>query len=491
MKFFAIISISFIICLLSYNKLYAQASTLYYMENIPSRNDLNPAFEPTQNFYLNLPVISGISFMFGNNSFTLNDLLIPYNGKTITAFNQNANPDAFLKTLYSTTNITFQNRVNILGFGFKVKQNYFTFGISERTNSNVNVPRDLISLLLKGTPDTTNTNHYHLSTLGVDETAYLETAFGYARQVSDQLSVGGKIKLLFGQAHADASFSQLDLNVNRQTVQLVGNGTARITTPFDIPQYSDGTPNFGQATKNGWGKIVGFGMGFDLGMEYKVLDNLSISTALTDIGFIHWYKSNWTAQMTNPASFSGMNATLNSNNTSFGKQLGDSIKKAFTYSSNGNGYTTSLEGRFRVGAEYSVLDNKMSFGMLWQNAFGGVSSYDELTLSSNFRPVYWFNGSVSYSFLNGTLGTFGLGLNAIAGPLNFFLISDYIPLYFTKDGYPLKSKYLNCQFGIALTFGHKSKVKLEQMREEGQEKKQKEQDKEEPPISVQMQTPIN
>ncbi len=457
------------------------------MENVPTRNDLNPAFIPTQNFYVNLPIISGISLISGNNSFTLNDLLLPYNGKTITVFHPDANPDAFLNTLHSTTNMTFQSRINILGFGFKIKQNYFTFGVSERMSSNVNVPKDLLSLLLKGTPDTINTNHFNLRTLGINESEYLETAFGYARQVTDQLSVGAKVKLLFGQAHADASFSQFDLNVNRQIVQLVGEGTAHITTPFDIPQNSDGSSNFANADKKGWGKIVGFGMGFDLGMNYAVLDNFHISAALTNLGFIHWYKSSWGAQMTNSTSFSGMNVTLNSSNTSFSKQLGDSIKSAFTYGSNGNGYTTSLNGRLRLGAEYSVLNDKMTFGMLWQNAFGGTYLYDELTLSANYRPAYWFNASLSYSVLNGSLGTIGLGLNVIAGPLNFFLSSDYIPLYYTKDGYPFKSKYMNCQVGIALTFGHKKKTELEKLKQMQQEKQDKKQKDEEPPMPVEEQ----
>jgi len=482
---FLIITIM-VICALTGNSVSAQVSTLYYMENVPSRNELNPAFIPTQNIYVNLPIISGISFIAGNNSFTLNDLLLPYNEKTITVFHPDANPDAFLKSLQSTTNLTFQNRINIFGFGVNIKQNYFTFGMSEHTSSNVNVPKDLLSLLLKGTPDTINTNRFNLKTLGINESAYLETAFGYARQVTDQLSVGTKVKLLFGQAHADASFSQFDLNVNRQTVQFVGDGTAHITTPFDIPQNSDGSPNFAGANKKGWGKIVGFGMGFDLGMNYAVLDNFHISAALTNLGFIHWYKSSYQAQMTNNASFSGMNITLNGN-TSFSKQLGDSIKSAFTYGSNGNGYTTSLDGRLRLGADYSVLNDKMTFGMLWQNAFGGTYLYDELTLSANYRPAYWVNTSLSYSVLNGSFGTIGLGLNFIAGPLNFFLSSDYIPLYYTKDGYPFKSKYVNCQVGISLTFGHKKKVelrKLKQMQQEEQNKKQKD---EEPPMPVEQQ----
>jgi hypothetical protein len=487
MKLLFVILVLSITFFITDNTLSAQVNTLYFMENVPARNNLNPAFIPTQNFYIDLPVISGMSFMFGNNSFTLNDLLQPYNGKTITAFHPEANPNIFLNSLQSTTNMTSQNQINLFGFGLKIKQNYFTFGMSERTSSNLNIPKGLVSLILKGTPDTVNTNFFNLKTLGSDESAYLETAFGYARQVTDQFSIGMKMKLLFGQAHADASFSQFNLNINRQIAQMIGNGTAHITTPFDIPQNSDGTPDFANAKKKGWGKIVGFGMGFDLGMNYAVLDNFHISAAMTDLGFIHWYKSSWEAQMTNSASFSGMAVTLGGNNTSFAQQLGDSIKTAFTYQSNGNGYTTSLQGRVRLGADYSVWNDKMAFGMLWQNAFGGPFLYDELTLSANYRPTYWFNASLSYSVLNGSLGTIGLGLNAIAGPVNFFLISDYIPLYFTKDGYPYKSKYLNLQVGIALTFGHKKKIELERIRLMKQEEQDKQQKDEEPPMPEEQQ----
>lgn len=482
-------SLLFIIALLiilgvGSNAVSAQVNTLYFMENTPSRTLLNPSFIPTQSFYIELPVISGLSGMAGDNSFTLDDLLMPYNGKTITAFHPDANPDAFLNSLHSTTSATFQNRINLLGFGFRLNQNYFTFGLSEHANFNLNVPKDLFNLILKGTPDTINTNSFNLKSLGSDETAYLETAFGYARQVTDRLSVGGRVKLLFGQLHADASFSQFELNVNRQIIQMTGNGTARITAPFEIAQNSDGTPDFSNTTKHGWGKIVGFGMGFDLGMNYAVMDNFHISAALTDIGFIHWRKSSWEAQMINNVSFSGMNVTLNSNNTSFGQQLADSVKNAFIYTKDGIGYTTALEGRFRLGAEYGLFDNKMAFGMLWQNSFGGPLSYDELTLSANFRPVYWFNGALSYSFLNGDMGTIGLGLNLIAGPLNFILSSDYVPLYFSKDGYPIKSKYMNFQLGIALTFGHKTKAQLHKMSQKQQEEQQKEEEKEQPSINA-------
>lgn len=476
------------ITLTTVSPIWAQTNTLYFMENIPSRHTLNPAFIPTQSFYIDLPVISGISLLVGNNSFALNNLLLPYNGKTITALHPDANPDPFLNHLHSTTNFTEQNRINLFGIGFKAKDNYFTFGIAEQINSNVNIPKGLLSLLLKGTPDTIHTNFYDLKTLGSDETAYLETALGYARRVSDKFSIGLKIKALFGQLHADAAFNQFQLNVNRQIIQMYGIGTAHITTPFDIVQNNDGTPNLTQSDKKGWGKIVGFGCGFDMGMEYAVTDQIHFSGSLTDIGFIHWYKSSWEAEMINTISFSGMNVTLNQSNPSFGQQFGDSVKSAFIYSNNGKGYNTALAGKFRFGVDYSLPNNRFDVGLLWQNAFGGASLYNDVTLSANFRPTYCFNASLSYSLLNGNFGTIGLGLNAIAGPVNFFLLTDYLPLYFTKDGYPYKSKYLNVQVGIALTFGQKKKdlARAKQRIEEQNEENGKNEEPSEstPPIII-------
>jgi len=477
------ISTLLIFILTTASRALAQTNTMYFMENVPERSNLNPAFIPTQSFYIELPVLSGVSLLAGNNSFSLSNLLLSDNGKTITAFHPDANPDPFLNHLHATTNVTEQNRINLFGIGVKVKKNYFSFGINEQINSNFNVPKGLLSLLLKGTPDTIHTNFYDLHTLGTDESAYLETAFGYARQVSDKFSIGLKIKALFGQMHADASFNQFQLSVNRETIQMLGSGYAHITTPFDIAQNSDGTPNYDQTDKKGWGKIVGFGMGFDMGMDYAVTDQLHLSGSLTDIGFIHWYKSNWEAQMINTISFSGMNVTLNQSNPSFSQQLGDSVKSAFSYTKNGNGYTTALAGKFRFGVDYSLPNNHFNVGLLWQNAFGGASMYNDITLSANFRPVYCFNASLSYSILDGNLGTIGLGLNAIAGPVNFFLISDYVPLTFTKDGYPYQSKYVNVQLGIALTFGHKRKADLARHQQKIEEENEENEKKEEPAVA--------
>jgi hypothetical protein len=458
---------------------FSQVNTLYFMENVPMRNALNPAFIPTQMCYVSLPGLSDFSYIAGNNSFATNDLFFRQNGKVITPFHPDANRDAFLNVLKPTTDLISNTRTQLFGFGFSIRDNYYSFGINERIEGGMGIPRDLMRLLLKGAPDSTNVNSFNLRTLHSDITAYLETTLGYARPVNKKLTLGGKIKFLLGQGHADASFSKLDMNISKQTAELTGSGAARITTPFDIPQNSDGTPDFGNIDTDLKTvlKPSGWGLGADLGAVYKLKKNITLSASLTDIGFINWKKSSWRGDLKSKTTFSGMDFTINGNgnDNDFGKQIGDSLKNAFVYTANGAAYTTWLTAKMRVGGEYSILKNKIDFGLLWENTIGGSYKYNELTASANFRPAYWFNASLSYGLVNGNYGSFGLGLNLIAGPVNFFVVTDYMPAYYTSDGIPYKSKYADAQMGLILTFGHNKKFTVKKKKNaEDQKNKQPE-----------------
>ena len=37
--------------------------------------------------------------------------------------------------------------------------------------------------------------------------------------------------------------------------------------------------------------IAGYGFGIDLGASYKIMDNLTVSASILDLGFISWSKS--------------------------------------------------------------------------------------------------------------------------------------------------------------------------------------------------------
>ena len=108
---------------------------------------------------------------------------------TLSFSNHPSNSDVghapLLNALKPTTHIVNEYRVNLLGFGFRLPDGYFTFGLSERYKMGLNIPRSLVSLLLDGAPDTLSVNRYNLRKLGGDVSAYLEMAFGYSRQIDE------------------------------------------------------------------------------------------------------------------------------------------------------------------------------------------------------------------------------------------------------------------------------------------------------------------
>ena len=46
----------------------SQVNSMYFMENVPQRHDLNPAFQPFSDYYLGLPVIGYTRIGLGNTS---------------------------------------------------------------------------------------------------------------------------------------------------------------------------------------------------------------------------------------------------------------------------------------------------------------------------------------------------------------------------------------------------------------------------------------
>lgn len=433
----------------------AQVNLLYYMENVPARNILNPAFIPSQKFYIDLPVISGVAFSVGNNSVSAQDIVVKKGDELLPELQSNADHSPFLNKLKATINFTSESRVNLLGFGFRLPEGYFTFDISERNRVGINIPKSLVRLGFDGAPVALETKSYNLHKIGCDASAYLEMAFGYSRKIDDSWIVGGKMKVLFGEAHADLAFSELGIDVGDQYIDLYGKGKARFTSPVAVSQRSDGLPYIRQedVKLNKMLHPVGFGLGLDAGVAYRYDDRLQFSGSIDDIGFIRWKKSDWEGNLNAHTSYKSWDFTVDNATSNWGQQVGDSLKNSYTSTFDAaHGYVKALTATVRLGADYDLVKKKVNLGLLCVKTFGGRYRYNEVLASVNFRPFYWFNTSVGYGLINGNMGSLGLGLNLIGGPFNFFVATDYMPLSYTSNNIPYKSKYVNGHVGVSLTF---------------------------------------
>jgi outer membrane protein OmpA-like peptidoglycan-associated protein len=442
----------------------AQVNTIYYMESMPTRHKLNPAFQPLAGGYFDGPILPSLYISAGNNSLSFGDVVFPQkiDGKmqTITFLHPQANKDNFYNTLKAKTRLHTEFELNLLAIGFRIKKGYVTFGISQKFDQSAFVPKDLMKFAIYGTPDTTNVNTFNFKSLAVSASSYTELALGYSHKINEKLSVGGKFKYLLGQGNVSLKTNGFALNTSREKWD--ANIRAEINAAIPFSEYE----------RNNEGKLEnitfqnnikiqdlffkpqGQGVALDLGATYGILDNkLRFSLSALDIGFIRWGKHTINASANGDFVFEGIN--FNDKSEDYLNSLLDS----FEYNTSNSKYSHWLSAKVLAGVEYSILNNKITFGLLSKSTIVNKGIFEELTTSVNFMPINWFNTTFSYSFIHGKWSNIGFGIGGRLGPFNMFLAADYVPTYYTPEGIPYKTKTINVQTGFILTFNNPKKVK--------------------------------
>lgn len=479
-----------------------QVNTLYFLDNAPVRHYINPAFQPISKMYLSLPVLGYSSFHFTNNSLTVSDLLYkdPATGKTITPLHPNGSKTNFLNTLRSTPFFTTDDQINLLSFGFRLKEEgYFHFTLNEKIEAGTALPKDLFNFaLLGGMKDVNAVNNINLSSLGFDAFAAMEVGFGVAWKLNDQWSIGGKLKFLLGNSYLGMSNNNLGLSLSKDEWTLQGNGSTYEAGMFHLPKsytkegLQNYTPmenifqggNIFEAIGNGLLKIItpcGYGGAIDLGITYKPIKQLQISAGVTDLGFIHWSggkRVNYTAN----GRFTGVGEFDYNKYVVDGTFDADSLKNdalrnmenvlttAVNVDTVLNGFTRRTTARLNVGIDANFWDNRVGVGIYSNTRFFNSHIYEEVTIGAAFRPVHWFNLAVSYSLIeNGKYSDIGVALGLVTYEgIGLFVAADYIPTTYAKypvgtkkDGskinipVPYKTKGLNLAFGLNIVIGHK------------------------------------
>lgn len=478
------IIISFIIVFSLSNTLNSQnTNTLYFMDEIAERNNLNPAFIPNCNFYLDFIFLPNLYLNIGTNNFVLNDLIYKQNGVPTTILSSQKNLDKFYQSLLPTTDLHFNFGLNILSFGFKIQKHYFTFDMGFNAEVYSYIPKDIFKLAFYGTPNSTGINYFDLSSLGIESTLYSKIGLGYMYKINNQWQIGTKIKFLMGYANVDTRIYNLQLEASRNAWNLKTDGNIQASLPISFNTNEDGSINFASAHLNNKTDLIsllynpaGYGGAIDLGATYKPIKKLTISVSITDLGFIYWRKNTIRGSMIGEHQINslfdytiGDSITIEEQITNTFTQLGNDLLRTIHTNQNNETYTTMLRANFYAGVEYGILKNKISFGAVNRLSFNNRRVQDEITLAVNFRPLNWFNATIDYSFINGRWGNLGLGLNLRAGIFNMYLLADYIPLSYTrlnlgnmdnekdlKVSIPNKTQSFNLQIGWTWTIGNYS-----------------------------------
>lgn len=457
-----------------------QVNTLYFMENVPIRNNLNPAFQPSTQSYISLPIIGFLQFNVGNNSLSIKDVIYNVNGKTISFLHPDGDVNRFYNTLKETSIIRADFQTNLLSFGFKYKTAFFNFSLIEKVEGFGGIPKDFFRISLYGTTSI-NSNSFNLRGLQTDITAYTEAAVGYSKQLNDQLTVGTKVKFLVGNANVSNSNGELSIEANAEKWTLKGSGVTNFSMPSAI-NISDNLNSIGinKPTKvSDWVQPLGYGAGLDFGATYLLTDRITFSAALLDIGFINWKQNVQNVNFKVDYTLDGVGQINSSDGTtSFidvynrlvtENALVDSLSQALiasnTNTQTSNTYTVGTTAKLNLGIEYELYKKYLSLGLLSRTFIFKKMVSEEITASVNARPTDWFNATASYSIVNGEFGSIGAGIGLKTGFINWFAAADYIPfqkttLYLTQPinmniPLPYNTKNVNFSMGVNLVFDNR------------------------------------
>lgn len=434
----------------------------YFMKKMTMRNQLNPAFK-TENNYIGIPSIGNL-YLGINSNLGLGTFLYPRDNKLVTFLHESVPADEFLNKLTPNNTIELDLGIDLISFGFWAWGGQNTFNLALKSNTGAYLPREIFEFLKTG-QEATGVTRYDMSNITATTSNYLELALGHARDITDKLGVGAKVKVLIGAAHAEARIDRMDISMSQNEWTIKQAGHLQATSLLELTT----DPETGEVTGYDFGNhfgVAGFGLGFDLGATYEIIDNLTLSAALTDIGFMRW--NNLTRAETDPdkgfiyTGFDNIGAQDDENGDNPFEQKADQLGedlKALTkfYKSDAQSLSNSLRTTLRVGAEYAVLDNAISFGLLSTTRFSSYRTYTEGMAAINFRPL-----SALHLTVNGSVSNMGSSVGAIlnicAPGFNFFVGTDYFATKYSKQFIPINHARANFSFGFNITFGKKHEI---------------------------------
>ena len=466
-----------LVCALPANAQFLRTS--YFMEGTHYRQQLNPALTPTKG-YFNLPVIGAVNATVGSTSLGYQDIIdIIDDGDDFYT-----KPD-FMNRLKDNNKLNVNFSTEILSAGWYKGKNFWSFNIGLRTDIGANLTKSMFTFLneMETVEENWRNSNYDISGQQLNINAYTEIGLGLSRQINSRLTVGARVKALLGIGNMELKLNRVAMSANLPSDQQINQWSSESywnsMTPSQAAQAAqelkDKFNNYhanltvGAELKSSFkglelqeeegkdyvtdfdfdsGKlgIAGYGFGIDLGASYKILDNLTVSASVLDLGFISWSKSSTKIASANPDPIDIKGSTYanmvdpNNPNTVMNavNQLQNDAQGYMDRVTNGDvldydmlqlevsdakeSRKSRLASTLVLGAEYGFFNNKLAVGVLSTTRFVQPDALTELTFSANYRPKSWFNVALSYSAIQSAGKSFGLGLKL--GPL--FVGTDYM-----------------------------------------------------------------
>jgi len=443
-----------------------------FMRLNPYSNLSNPAHFIPYNGYVGIPGAANINFALYNTGFIYKNLI-----ETDKYWNPvRFTPNIFLNSLHPKNNWFNTNLdLEILGFGFRVKQYFFSFGYRLKMEERFKYNKDLFGLLLQGNLD--EDYLYSPAELAVSPNLniYQELSIGFQGQITDGLYVGARPKMLIGIVNVKTNKLGASLYTNPEDYTIFGHYNVDMNVASVIPFHTkDANGNIKLETEdlfnigNNWrglarsvfSKNLGFAM--DLGTVYRINQQIRVGAAVTDLGFIRWRGKGSILNIAGSTDFTFTGLTSDQITDLIQNGINIDLDTIFNMVNNNfdfnepKRYNTMLTSKITLDGYFDLTPSNR-FILQFKGYIMGKAFLPQFTMAYNGSFFNVFDIVVSYSMMKKSFANIGLGLGIRIGPVHLYAGTDNI----LAAANILNTAKVNATAGLLINFPIKKVKELE------------------------------
>jgi hypothetical protein len=446
-----------------------KVNSLYFLENTPINVRMNPAMSPK---YSGFGIGMSSMSLYLQSDLAVDDIFYPgSDGELYTILHPDADKSSFVSSLKDVSSFNFGIGLELFSLGFRIKKDtYLSIHSGINMDMGLGLPKDFFKFFMLGMDNDANSTLFDMTNLKLEAMLYSKTGASFSTNIGNHIKIGVGINYLQGYMNASMGFDQFTINASETKWDVSSKGYLKVAGPEDFKlaysedgylsgldgDYEIGSTGDYSSTFNSMSK-VGTGLSIDLGMTYKLLDFLTLSASITDLGSIKWNKD-YIQKASSNSNFSYEGSDIdnltnneeNSNNDEMSEKIQDIIR--FEKVTDVESYKSKLTTKLNIAAELGILKNHITFGVLSQTGYTPNGKYNDLMISANLKPGSVIQTALTYSLLHGEASSFGAALNVKLLFFNVFLAADYIPLQYTTQMLPVSNSYYNFQGGMNFMF---------------------------------------
>lgn len=431
-----------------------EVSPVDFMRLNPYQMNANPATD--------LPYESVMSLVIGNIGLDMQNTTLRYDN----LFNFNAqgrpvsiNLRQFANSLKSDNFLGLNVNVDLFTLYRRLNKGMLTINYGIKAQADTKFNDGLFKLLGYGNGAFVGESNPVKVNMDVNAVGYQEFAVGYQINVTDQLSLGGRAKLLFGIANVSTDVVEAQLYTDPESYALRLRENIAIKTALPNAVYvneagelkGDGPFSMGELFRNP-------GFGIDFAAEYRFNDRFSTVAAVHDLGFIHWGMNNisMTGQVDDVGQFydngdflfNGLNVDelqLITSDEYYRERFLDTLKRYFNLNyAPLEKYNKALNTNLLLRGNFD-LDVHNRFSAQVQGCFLGSGFRPALTLAYNGCFFEKLDVCATYTMMPHSYDNIGLGISGrLFKTCNIYLTTNNLIGFFK----PLNMSALNAQLGI-------------------------------------------